>query len=154
LWVRAEDRHLLAEEFARLAMELNLTANLTQDVAGDARRALLELGGQTPRLLILDNADSEQSAQPWIPTSGGCRTIITSRFAGWSAAVSMVPVDVLAPEAARQLLLARSDLQDNDANARSADELARELGYLPLALEQAAAFVRNVRIDLDEYLRL
>jgi hypothetical protein len=65
-----------------------------------------------------------------------------------------VGVDVLAPEAARQLLLARSDSAENDVNARAADELARELGYLPLALEQAAAFAQNVGIDLGEYLRL
>jgi hypothetical protein len=49
-------------------------------------------------------------------------------------------VDVLAQEDAVALLLRRSG---HDVEA-AADELARELGRLPLALEQAGAFVAEV----------
>jgi hypothetical protein len=73
---------------------------------------------------------------------------------GWSAAVAELEVDVLAPAAARQLLLARGNLAESDTNARAAGQLASELGYLPLALEQAAAFVRKVRIDFERYLQM
>lgn len=152
LWVRAEP-DLLTAEFARLAVELGILAEPSADATQDARRALRELCGRSRRLLILDNASDEQSVQDWLPTSGSCHVLITSRYTGWSAAVATLAVDVLTPEAARELLLQRSGLSD-DANRTAADRLARELGYLPLALEQAAAFARKVRIGLDRFQEL
>jgi hypothetical protein len=110
------------------------------------------LNGRSSRLLILDNAGDEESVQRWIPASGGCRTIVTSRFAGWSAAVRTVAVGVLAPTPARELLLRRSGLEEKAPNLVAAERVAEVLGYLPLALEQAAAFVRKAGIDLDQYL--
>jgi tetratricopeptide (TPR) repeat protein len=154
LWVRAEQSDLMVTEFARLALELRLIPQPSQNAKEDARLALLELGSQICRLLILDNAVDEESVQQWIPASGGCRTIITSRFRGWSPAVQTVDVDLLAPDPSRELLLRRSGLEESEANNRAADQLANELGYLPLALEQAAAFMRKVRIDFSEYLQL
>ncbi len=151
LWVRAEGNSFTAE-FARLALELGLISTLSDNAVEDAGRASHELASQTRRLLILDNAESEHLVQPWIPKSGGCRTVITSRFVGWSATVAEVRVDVLDADAARRLLLSRSGLSETDAAA--ADKLAEEVGYLPLALEQAAAFVRKVSIDFGEYLQM
>jgi tetratricopeptide (TPR) repeat protein len=153
LWVRAEPE-MLPTEFARLALQLRLVSQPSRDNNEDAQRAMQELNGRTPRLLILDNAIDEKSVQEWIPNSGGCRTIVTSRFAGWSAAVQTVTVGVLAPAPARELLLRRSGLEKSDVNIHAADRVGEELGYLPLALEQAAAFARKVCIGFEQYLVL
>lgn len=152
LWVRA-DCALLSTEFARLAVELGLIRNPSQDANEDAKAALRELNGRTPRLLILDNAIDEQSIQPWLPTTGGCSILITSRFARWSPVMRAVGVDVLTPEAARMLLMSRG-ISGAGSNIRGADRLAAELGYLPLALEQAAALMLKIRVGFDDYLEL
>jgi tetratricopeptide (TPR) repeat protein len=149
LWVRA-DPALLTTEFARLALQLGLVKQPSQDANEDARWAFRELNSRKLRLLILDNAVDEESVRQWIPTSGACRTLISSRFTGWSASVLTRGVDVLSPDAAQELLLRRSGL-DVAVNGRAADRVAHELGYLPLALEQAAAFVRKSSIDFDQY---
>src|SRR5262249_2389134 len=114
--------------------------------------AMQELSSRTRRLLIMDNAPDEESIQKWIPTTGHCRTLITSRFAGWSAAVQNIQVDVLEPSPARELLLKRSGMPDSKENRESAGRVAKELGYLPLALEHAAAFVQEASISFDQYL--
>jgi hypothetical protein len=88
------------------------------------------------RLLILDNAEDQETIQDWLPKSGACHTLITSRFAHWTN-VEKCPVWVLDPEPARELLLRRSG-RESDA---AADAAAQKLQYLPLALEQAAAYV-------------
>lgn len=108
--------------------------------------------GTPPRLLILDNVKDEEGIQQWIPGPGGCRTLITARFPHWSPLVQGIHVYVLEPEPARALILSRSGLPDTEGNRAGADGLAEELGYLPLALEQAAAFIRKERISFERYL--
>jgi tetratricopeptide (TPR) repeat protein len=152
LWVSA-DAPMLQTEFARVALELRLVQAPSRDANDDARSALRELNSRTPRLLIVDNAVQEESIQQWLPTTGSCKTIVTSRFAGWSAAVHAIGIDVLGREAARELLMRRSNLE-GQVHWLGADRLAEELGCLPLALEQAAAFMFKVKINFDEYLAL
>ena len=73
------------------------------------------------RLLILDNAEDEESVKHWIPPTGNCHTLITSRFTAWSHGIETIPVWVLAP--ARELLLRRSGRSDPGG----ADTLAKKL---------------------------
>jgi tetratricopeptide (TPR) repeat protein len=157
LWVTATDETAIVSAYARLAVDIGLIRESSQDINEDARRTLDELNRNTQgreRLLILDNAHDEVTIQKWIP-SGSCRTLITSRFTGWSAAVQGIDVDVLDGGAARELLLRRSGLSGTEENCSGADAVAEELGYLPLALEQAAAYVGQTKITfgiyLDEY---
>jgi tetratricopeptide (TPR) repeat protein len=154
LWVSAAQTSSLMVEFARLALEMGLLTEPTADVGADAALALRALAADTPRLLIIDNAEDEEAVQAWVPQTGGCRTIITSRFTSWSPAFECVPVHVLEREPARALLLGRGGLQDSPDNLHAADRLADILGYLPLALEQAAAFIRETRVSLERYLTL
>jgi tetratricopeptide (TPR) repeat protein len=153
LWVQAGGGNLVGE-FARLAVDLGVIPQPTDDAQRDAIRALRELEGGPQRVLILDNVEDEESVQEWIPKAGKCRTLITSRFAGWSPAVMTARVYVLEPEPARDLLLARAGLAPNDENRDAANQLAEELGYLPLALEQAAAYITRTRCTLQQYREL
>jgi hypothetical protein len=102
------------------------------------------------RLLILDNAEDEDSVTEWIPKTGNCRTLITSRFTAWSHGVEVCPVWVLEAAPARDLLMRRSGRTDPGG----ADELAMKLDYLPLALEQAAAYIAETGGGFADYLRL
>jgi len=152
-WVDA--RTNLVSEFARLAEILKPGLAIT-DEAEKARLALRILNDRTPRLLILDNAEDEEAVQAWIPKIGGCHTIITSRFTAWSAAIATCYIDVLEPGPARQLLLKRAGREPTPANNAACDRLAEKLGWLPLALEQAAAYIREQGPDFsfEDYLRL
>jgi len=106
------------------------------------------------RLLVLDNVEDEASATDWIPREGGCRTLITSRFTGFSAAIRTIPLDVLEPDAARAFLVSRAGRAAEGRQREACDTLAKRLGYLPLALEQAAAYIAVQRIGFTDYLRL
>ena len=126
-----------------------------------AKLVLAELCGRAERLLVLDNVADAESVRPWLPRdpTTGCRTLITSRFADWPAAAGIPAIQlyVLEPEAARQFLLARTRRTAESAAERVAcDDLARALGYLPLALEQAAAYIAapGTGVDFAGYVRL
>jgi tetratricopeptide (TPR) repeat protein len=125
-----------------------------------ARQALDELNqfsGRPMRLLVLDNALNQDAIANWIPHAGRCHTLITSRFAGWTGPVQECPVWVFQPETARLLLVSRSGRCWDELNGSeqvAVDELAKKLGYLPLALEQAAAFMANqTGYGFGQYLR-
>ncbi len=70
LWVSASQTDLLPFEFARIAVELGVIPEVSDDPQADARKALKELETGPRRLLILDNAADELSTQNWLPTSG------------------------------------------------------------------------------------
>lgn len=152
LWIRAADPAVLVADFARSALGLGLIGQPSANVAEDARWTLSELNGLAPRLLILDNAPNEEAVKAWIPVSGNCRTLITSLFTSWSPTVRAIEVGVLEQAAARAFFLRRLGLADNEANQQGADVLAEELGRLPLALEQAAAFIKETSVSFDRYL--
>jgi tetratricopeptide (TPR) repeat protein len=125
--------------------------------ADKAMRAVAELQGPSCRLLIIDDVDDEPSVARWIPKTGGCHTLITSRFAGWSAAVKSVHLYVLEAEPAIRFLLDRLGRDDGtDAEHAACAALADRLGYLPLALEQAAAYIeqQGEAFGVVDYLRL
>ncbi|MGD1275989.1 MAG: FxSxx-COOH system tetratricopeptide repeat protein [Tepidisphaeraceae bacterium] len=120
-----------------------------------AQTALRELNGDEPRLLVLDNAEDEQSIQEWIPNAGGCRTIITSRYSNWSPGIVKLEMYVFDPEPAREFLIKRTGRKAEGDELIACDALAKELGYLPLALEQAAAYMlKNQQYSFSDYLAL
>jgi tetratricopeptide (TPR) repeat protein len=125
-----------------------------------AKLVLAELSAPPKRLLVLDNVEDAESVRPWLvrdPTSG-CRTLITSRFADWPAAegIRTIALYVLEPEPARNFLIARTGRSAEGDELAACDALAKVLGYLPLALEQAAAYIAapGSGVDFAGYLRL
>ncbi len=148
-WLPAEQPETLAAEFAALAGPLGLPAqnDAKQSAAVAAVRAALRqrLGW----LLIFDNANSPHEIRPYLPGTGG-HVLITSRHAAWGGTAQAVKVETWTPKTAVEFLLKRTTQTD----AVAARELAHELGHLPLALEQAAAYVEAAGITFVEYLRL
>ena len=119
-----------------------------------AARILNVLREPDERLLVLDNAEDEESVADWIPHDGGCRTLITSRFTAFSPAIPTIAIDVLDADAARVLLVSRSGIPAEGKERAACDALALELGYLPLALEIAAAYIKADKQGFAAYLRL
>jgi tetratricopeptide (TPR) repeat protein len=110
-------------------------------------------------LLIVDNVDTEEAALAvdglLVQLQGG-HVLLTGRYTRWSVEVETFALDLLAPEEARAFLLARTkSWRRFSADEESqASEIARELGYLPLALEQAGAFIAARRLTFAGYLEI
>src|SRR6266540_909176 len=136
-WVRAELETTLTEDLAALADHQHLgepTATLADKLAV-ARRWLDE----TPRwLLVFDNATSADMLAPYLPTGPGRKIVVTSQERRWPyATVEVAPW----PRAEAVVFLAAH----SPADQHVAGELAELLGELPLALEQARAYLAAPR---------
>jgi hypothetical protein len=99
-------------------------------------------------LLVFDNAEHPTDLRPWWPPSSG-RVLVTSRNPTWTGLAATVPVDVL-PRAEAVAFLQHRLGREGPA----LDQLAHTLGELPLALEQAAAYLEETASSPHEYLGL
>lgn len=82
-------------------------------------------------------------------------TGVTEQIVGRNLGVGRaIPLDILAPEEAHTFLLQRTQRDSLDlAEQQALKTLAQELGYLPLALEQAAAYIQTKQVSFATYLR-
>ena len=103
-------------------------------------------------LLVFDNVPDPGVIEGLVPPAGGGQVVITSRYAFWPGGQA-VEVPVLDREVAAGFLLARTGAAGAEEE-QAAGELADELGGLPLALEQAAAYMESTGRGIGQYLGL
>jgi Tetratricopeptide repeat len=144
----AENPTVLADGFGQLAAQLGV-----RDVV-DIRDPVASVHGLLAAfpdewLLIFDNAPDRASVQAFLPPAGPGRVMITSQNPSWPYG-QLVPVPLLGAEVATDFLLSRT----GDPDRQSAVDLAGELDGLPLALEQAAAYIQATQGTLAGYLDL
>jgi hypothetical protein len=98
-------------------------------------------------LLMFDDCPGPAAVQQVLPPAGDGRVLITSRNALWPPRQA-VEVPVLGPGVAARFLAERT----GDPDEVAATELAEAVGGLPLALEQAAAYIQATGGSLAGYL--
>ena len=136
---------------------LNLPEHTRPEEAARMSAVLRWLGENPGWLLILDNADTQEAAsgvEETLPQFLGGQVIITSRIADWSPAVQTAePLNVLDETEAAVFLLERTETKRRKtlADPQEAVALAREMGGLALALEQAGAYVAKNGLSFSEY---
>ena len=143
----AEDTTVLAAGFGELAAQLGARGLAdTRDPVTSVHAVLARF--PAPWLLIFDNAADMASVGAFLPPAGPGRVLITSQNPNWPGPVLDVPV--LDPDVAADFLVSRT----GDPDRQAGRDLADLLGCLPLALEQAAAYLQAIGVSLARYLAL
>lgn len=151
-WVNAETTTSLNGGFIEIAKTLGLQSASSADQEQTVRAALEWLDGTHRWLLVFDNVDDRRAIVPFVPAHGKGDILITSRESVLQELGIPRGIDVADLDAgeAVQFLIARSGQVDGERHA--AAELAAELGHLPLALEQAAAYIAETNASFADYL--
>ena len=144
----ADDSTVLEAEFGELAAQLGV-----RDIA-DTRDPVASVHGRLATfpaewLLIFDNVPDRASIERFLPPAGSGRILITSQNPSWPHGQAL-EVQLLGPEVAADFVITRTGDQDRQA----AQELVGVMDRLPLALEQAAAYILATGGTLAEYLGL
>ncbi|MER7132629.1 FxSxx-COOH system tetratricopeptide repeat protein [Streptosporangium saharense] len=137
-WISSEDPERINSAFEELARKLRIpvTENISEVVA--AVREALRVGKPYSRwLLIFDNAGEPRDVRNLFPGSSSGHVLITSRNQAWSDVATPLEVDVFSREESLEHLRRRVPNLADEAALR----IANALGNLPLAVEQAAAWL-------------
>jgi tetratricopeptide (TPR) repeat protein len=145
-WVAADMASPIVTGVGELAPRLGLAVEA--DLEATAARVVEALGRRSGWLLVFDNAEDPSQVDRFLPAGSGGHVLVTSRNPAFGQLGTKIEVAVLPAEEAVAFLLARS----GDSDQVAARELAGELGGLPLALAQAAAYCEQTSLDLAGYL--
>jgi tetratricopeptide (TPR) repeat protein len=154
-WVRAEGEATLDAGYAAIARALALPqqeAAEAEVIREAVKRWLASVEGY---LLILDNADTPAEVEPFLPSDPKGHLLFTSRASNLDRLNVAAPIALegLPRAEAVRFLFERARRRDDDpAEHAAAGELAGELGDLPLALEQAGAFIAHHGSRFADYL--
>ncbi|WP_433332236.1 FxSxx-COOH system tetratricopeptide repeat protein [Spirillospora sp. CA-294931] len=148
-WISAQQPDSIRAALAKLAERIGLRVGENiADAAGAALEALRR-GDPTSRwLLVFDNADNPEELESYLPGGDG-HVVITSRDPAWTQLATPQAVEVFTEEESIRHLIRRVPEISED-NAR---KIGKALGYLPLAIEQAAAWLASTFMPASDYLR-
>ncbi|MEU8552032.1 tetratricopeptide repeat protein, partial [Streptomyces roseoverticillatus] len=107
-------------------------------------------------LLVFDNVEDPGDLRAWLGALSGGHHLATSRKAtGWHNIAPTLPLGLLSPDASADLLcaLAFGGRKATAEQRREAEALASDLGYLPIALEQAGAYLYQTGKEMAAYRR-
>jgi tetratricopeptide (TPR) repeat protein len=162
LWVSAASREALIADFVALAALLHLPEReiADQSVVVAAVSRWLESHGDW--LLILDNADDLEMTCAFMPMGGTGYLLLTTRAQSTGTIASSLAVEKMERAEGTLLLLRRAKLlapgvpleQAKASHRALAETLVAELDGLPLALDQAGAYLEETDTDLEGYLAL
>jgi tetratricopeptide (TPR) repeat protein len=153
-WITAESALDMQRGLAELATDLEPALAGLLSVEAQAQWAVQWLASHSDWLLILDNVNKLSDIESLLARAPAGRFLITSRSAsGWHG-MATVPLDVL-DEAEAIDLFTRIANPVRPHEPEGVSEICRKLGYLPLAIEQAAAYLaQNPLISPHVYLEL
>jgi tetratricopeptide (TPR) repeat protein len=146
-WCAEATRIGVLTSLAALGEALDLAPARTDNIEKAAKETLRFLS-QRPGifLLVYDNVPDPSEIDGLLP-DGGASVLITSRFSDWGELADEVPLLVLREAEGVALLEHRAGRQDSAGAAI----LVEALGYLPLALEHAAAFCKRTQTSFADY---
>ncbi|MGH9934765.1 MAG: FxSxx-COOH system tetratricopeptide repeat protein [Blastocatellia bacterium] len=149
-WVKSEEPVTMATDFAGLGSELTPPVEMAADLDRNVEAVKRGLEHSIRWLIIFDNAPDAPAIGKHLPRNSHGHILITSRDQSWRGVAHPLSVRPLDREDAIEFLLERTGQSNRDA----ANDLADELGDLPLALEQAGAYIETTGKPIADYLRL
>lgn len=167
-WVHAENETTFTQDYKVIAKRLGLASSLDGPELLAAVREQIE--GDSNWLMIFDNTDNlaafgvgdsqscageKQSLYDFVPRGPGgtmlwtsCDNRICGSLVGARRAMNVGSMT----EAEARILLETTMCTDIDEELEKANELLSELDRLPLAVSQAAAYMRRTSTPIHEYL--
>ena len=147
-WFRAESEGALQADAGKLCEHAKVLVPDGERPSQALKRWLEREEGRW--LLVFDNAAEPDALRPHLPQAGNHHLIVTSRNSVWGGIAAPVELDTWTTEQGVRFLAGRLSGGEREEPAA----LVRDLGGLPLALEQAASYLEATGVTAGVYRRL
>jgi hypothetical protein len=159
LWASAASQELLIAAYVSMADRLRLPERNAQEQDKIVAAVLHWLATHEEWLLVVDNADELNMVWPMLPTGNMGHLLLTTRDQV-VAGMQSFAVEPMNRIEGTSLLLRRAGMlkvgmgmeQIVPMDRLMAEQIALEMDGLPLALDQAGAYIDEVKCNLGEYL--
>jgi transcriptional regulator with XRE-family HTH domain len=160
LWVQAETQTSLVSSFMILAGLFSLPEKTEQEQDQIVAAVVRWLNQHKGWLLIFDNVEELSLLKPFLPASNQGALLLTTRLQALGTLAQQIELSPMTRQEGSAFLLLRTRQHRwNDAPAHSdpqevtiAQGITAEMGGLPLALEQAGAYIEATQCSLSDYL--
>jgi tetratricopeptide (TPR) repeat protein len=156
-WITAANEASILSGFQEIAARTQCLSSLSiqnPDQKFVAKLVLSWLRQETNWLIVLDNLDDITIVKDYLPERGLHKhTLISTRNRDAEGIPARgLEVPILEIEESIEMLCNLSDME-RQTHELSAKEVVAELQYLPLAIDQAASYVRSVTRDFNVFLK-
>lgn len=159
-WVRADTRETLISDFMASAELLHVPEQHEQDPSRVVQAVRRWLNDHEGWLLILDNVEDVQMIGDFLPDIGNGHILLTTRVQAVGTVAERIELEQMDAGEGAFLLLRRAGIIGRDAPLDSmtyaywekAQQITRLMDGLPLALDQAAAYIEETACGLSGYL--
>jgi hypothetical protein len=149
-WIRAQATSTMRADLVALGVRLGwVSVDEKEEMAVATVLERLRHEGEGV-LLIFDNAVDADALNAYLPRGGAAKVLITSNAPNWRGTAEPVEIRLWPKEIGADYLIARTGRGDERV---ASEALSEQLGGLPLAHEQAAAYCERLCISVAEYRR-
>lgn len=160
VWLHAEDSTTLTADCTKLLRQLRLLKGDEQQQGQSIEIMQRWLARQRNLLLILDNGEDGRLIQQLLPSFLTGHVLLTTRTQVTGTMAQQVDLKQMTEDESMLLLLRRAKLLSPDTsmsdvaqNIRTtASDISQLLAGLPLALDQAGAYIEETSCSLPDYL--
>ena len=160
LWVRGDTREKMLSDIAALASMLNLKEQHEQEQQLVIEAIRYWLRKNTKWLLIIDNIEDLKFVRTILPSTARGHNLLTTRTQTTGNIAQRIDLEKMTLEEGALFLLRRTKILAQDASLQDASTadcqrakaIAEVLDGLPLALDQAGAYIEESGCNLSNYL--
>ncbi|GHO78081.1 tetratricopeptide repeat protein [Ktedonobacter sp. SOSP1-85] len=161
-WVSAATRESLFADIVTIVDQLQLPERNEQDQKKVVTAIKQWFASHQEWLLILDNADDITIVSDFVPTKRSGHMLLTTRAQALGALAQRIDVATMGMAEGTLFLLRRAKIvppdmlldQVEEETLAAAETIVTEMDFLPLALDQAGAYIEEVGCNLSTYLEL
>jgi NB-ARC domain len=152
LWIDAEKKSDILDYFKKLAIKLTIDHNDAYNNEKESSQLIEEVYsyfGNAKSLFIFDNVENIKEIEDILPKASSKNNptvLITSRHSNWKNIATPLALDVFTETESSNFI--KAELALTDAETPKIKELTQLLQNLPLALQQAVAYIKNEK-NLD-----
>jgi hypothetical protein len=156
-WIDASSPNTTSRGFETVAAKISSPRRVFDDIESKIAFVKETLGRwEKPWLMVFDNYDQPdkfKNISAYFPQGQTGSILFTSRHADSKRLGVVIRLTHMTEDEGLELLLRQSGLERNDNNNAEGIKIVKTLGYLPLAIDQAGAYISARKLPLSLFTR-